>query len=244
MPPPLPDITQISGLRRRLRITQSKLAEESRVSQSLISKIESGKVMPTYDNAKMIIDTLERLQIESEEANITSKSKKGRDLPTLSRIRNCAGRIGIVDTTFSSIDTAEIAVKEIKRLAAKVKISRYTVPGIRDIPLACKILIEREKCGIVIATGMVSRKGAEKQVENQAVFGIILVELQTNKHILTAFFDDGEAKSKLRLYEIVLDRVRKHAQNALKLLAVPESLADYAGLGLRQGSKDAGRFRI
>ena len=105
-------------------------------------------------------------------------------------------------------------------------------------------MIEREKCGIVIATGMVSRKGSEKQVENQAVFGIVLVELQTNKHILTAFFDEGEAKNKVRLYEIVLDRVRKHAQNALKLLAVPESLADYAGLGLRQGSKDAGRFRI
>jgi len=239
---PLPDISQITSFRRRLGVTQKRIAIESGVSQSLISKIEAGRVVPTYDNAKLIIDALERIEIESEMRQ-DKTMKRGRSLPVLEAIRKCKGRIGVIDTTFSNIDTASIAIKEIKRLANQVTIRRYTVPGLRDIPLACKILIEREKCGIVLATGMVSRKGAEKQVENQAVQGIMMVQLQTGRHVITAFFDEHETRDKTKLYTIVVDRVRKHAQNSLKLLAVPESLTDYAGLGLRQGGKDVGQIR-
>ena len=241
---PLPDISQIASFRRRLGVTQKRIAIESGVSQSLISKIEAGRVVPTYDNAKLIIDALERIELESESVGMRQdQTKRGRSLPVLEAIRKCKGRIGVIDTTFSNIDTASIAIKEIKRLANQVTIRRYTVPGLRDIPLACKILIEREKCGIVLATGMVSRKGAEKQVENQAVQGIMLVQLQTGRHVITAFFDEHETRDKTKLYKIVVDRVRKHAQNSLKLLAVPESLTDYAGLGLRQGGKDVGQIR-
>ena len=239
---PLPDISQITSFRRRLGVTQKRIAIESGVSQSLISKIEAGRVVPTYDNAKLIIDALERIEIESEMRQ-DKTMKRGRSLPVLEAIRKCKGRIGVIDTTFSNIDTASIAIKEIKRLANQVTIRRYTVPGLRDIPLACKILIEREKCGIVLATGMVSRKGAEKQVENQAVQGIMMVQLQTGRHVITAFFDEHETRDKTKLYTIVVDRVRKHAQNSLKLLAVPESLTDYAGLGLRQGGRDVGQIR-
>jgi len=242
---PLPDISQIASFRRRLGVTQKRIAIESGVSQSLISKIEAGRVVPTYDNAKLIIDALERMEIESENVGMRQDktTKRGRSLPVLEAIRKSKGRIGVIDTTFSNIDTASIAINEIKRLANQVTIRRYTVPGLRDIPLACKILIEREKCGIVLATGMVSRKGAEKQVENQAVQGVILVQLHTGRHVITAFFDEHETRDKTKLYKIVVDRVRKHAQNALKLLALPESLTDYAGLGLRQGSRDVGQIR-
>lgn len=246
---PLPYISQIAGTRKRLGVRQEELARESKVSQSLISKIESRQVVPTYDNAKMIMDALERIELEKSRVNEgRGEAKKRRKLPLLDAIRNCNGRIGIVDTTFSVIDSASIATNEIHRLASKVKISKYTVPGVRDIPLACKILIERGKCDIVLATGMLSSKGIEKQIENQSVIGIILVELLTNKHIITAFFDENESGtrkkcSKSNLYEIVLDRVRKHAQNALRLLAAPEVLSDYAGLGLRQGKQDVGRLR-
>ena len=239
---PLPDISQIASFRRRLGVTQKRIAIESGVSQSLISKIEAGRVVPTYENAKLIIDALERIEMESEMRQ-DKTMKRGRSLPVLEAIRRCKGRIGVIDTTFSNIDTASIAIKEIKRLANQVTIRRYTVPGLRDIPLACKILIEREKCGIVLATGMVSRKGAEKQVENQAVQGIMMVQLETGRHVITAFFDEHETRDKTKLYTIVVDRVRKHAQNSLKLLAVPESLTDYAGLGLRQGSRDVGQIR-
>jgi len=242
---PLPDISQITSFRRRLGVTQKRIAIESGVSQSLISKIEAGRVVPTYDNAKLIIDALERIELESESVGMRQDktTKRGRSLPVLEAIRKSKGRIGVIDTTFSNIDTASIAIKEIKRLANQVTIKRYTVPGLRDIPLACKILIEREKCGIVLATGMVSKKGAEKQVENQAVQGVILVQLQTGRHVITAFFDEHETRDKTKLYKIVVDRVRKHAQNALKLLALPESLTDYAGLGLRQGARDVGQIR-
>src|SRR5208282_5193013 len=137
---PLPDISQIASFRRRLGVTQKRIAIESGVSQSLISKIEAGRVMPTYENAKLIIDALERIEMESESVGMRQdKTKRGRSLPVLEAIR-------------------------------------------------------KFKCRIVLATGMVSRKGAEKQVENQAVQGIILVQLQTGRHVITAFFDEHETR--------------------------------------------------
>jgi len=55
------ELSDIKVLRKRLDITQSKLASLSGVSQSLIAKIEAGKIDPTYTNAKKIFETLEEL---------------------------------------------------------------------------------------------------------------------------------------------------------------------------------------
>ncbi|MFH1400958.1 MAG: CBS domain-containing protein [Nanoarchaeota archaeon] len=51
-------LTDIKRLRKRLNMTQSTLASEAGVSQSLIAKIESGRVDPTYTNAQRIFETL------------------------------------------------------------------------------------------------------------------------------------------------------------------------------------------
>ena len=234
----LPELTQIKAMRRRLAVSQKGLAFITGASQSLISRVEAGAVVPAYDKAKTIFDALERLELESKES-----PKRGRAIPILEEIRRCKGRIGIVDTTFSRIDLASIATAEIRRLAPQVEVRRYTVPGIRETPLACKILIEKGRCGVVLNTAMVSRAGAEKRVEDQAVAGIVLVQLLTNTHIICAFFDENEAKDRKKLRDIVTDRTKKHVLNALRLLAVPGTLTDYAGLGLRQGSPDVGPLR-
>ncbi|MFQ5647816.1 MAG: helix-turn-helix transcriptional regulator, partial [Candidatus Aenigmatarchaeota archaeon] len=41
------EITEIRKIRKKLGLTQSQLAQEARVSQSLIAKIEAGKLDPT-----------------------------------------------------------------------------------------------------------------------------------------------------------------------------------------------------
>ena len=53
-------------------------------------------------------------------------------------------KIGIVDTTFARYDMAKSAINEIESNITNFKIIRYTVPGIKDIPVACKILFEEK----------------------------------------------------------------------------------------------------
>ena len=51
-------------------------------------------------------------------------------------------KIGIADTTFARVNMADFAINTIKK-NSKHKIERYTVPGIKDLPVACKILFEK-----------------------------------------------------------------------------------------------------
>lgn len=56
------DLKDIKRLRKMLGITQAELARLTGVSQSLIAKIEAGKVDPGYTKAKRIFEALESLQ--------------------------------------------------------------------------------------------------------------------------------------------------------------------------------------
>ncbi|MFC1704881.1 riboflavin synthase, partial [Nanoarchaeota archaeon] len=42
--------------------------------------------------------------------------------------------IGIADTTFAKVDMAKFAIKTIKDNQEGIKIVRYTVPGVKDLP--------------------------------------------------------------------------------------------------------------
>lgn len=57
----LPELSEIKFRRKQLNLTQIQLAELSGVSQSLIAKIESGGVVPSFENAKKLFDCLERV---------------------------------------------------------------------------------------------------------------------------------------------------------------------------------------
>ncbi|MEM4756334.1 MAG: CBS domain-containing protein [Candidatus Woesearchaeota archaeon] len=54
------DLKHIKQIRKEIGMTQKQLAQHSGVSQSLIAKIESGRLDPSYTNAKKIIDTLQQ----------------------------------------------------------------------------------------------------------------------------------------------------------------------------------------
>ena len=54
-----PEPSAIAPRRRRLGITQQKLAHEASISQSMLAKIESGKVQPGYAVARRIFEVLE-----------------------------------------------------------------------------------------------------------------------------------------------------------------------------------------
>ncbi|RLF37826.1 MAG: riboflavin synthase, partial [Thermoplasmata archaeon] len=72
-------------------------------------------------------------------------------------------KIGIADTTFARYDMAKDAIDELKSRRSDIKIIRYTVPGIKDLPVACKKLIEEKGCDIVMAFGMPGKMPIDKQ---------------------------------------------------------------------------------
>jgi len=152
-------------------------------------------------------------------------------------------KIGIADTTFARYNMAKSAIDELQSNATGFKILRYTVPGMKDLPVACKKLFEESNCDIVLALGMPGAQPIDKQCAHEASMGLIQTQLLCNKHIIEVFVHEDEAKNEKELAWLTNRRVRKHALNVLDLLFKPENLTKNAGNGLRQGFEDAGIIR-
>ncbi len=151
--------------------------------------------------------------------------------------------IGIADTTFARVDMGGAAIDELKTLGTGYKVVRYTVPGIKDLPVASKKLIEEEHCDIVIALGMPGPKDKDKNCAHEASTGIIAAQLMTNHHIMEVFVHEDEAPDAKTLDWLAKQRAREHARNAYNLLFRPDVLSKNAGRGLRQGYEDVGPIR-
>ncbi|MCL4365245.1 MAG: riboflavin synthase [Candidatus Marsarchaeota archaeon] len=151
-------------------------------------------------------------------------------------------KVGFADTTFSRFDYAPAVLGVLSKSRPHVKIERYTVPGIKDLPVACSILFKRG-CDIVIACGMVGKMPIDKQCSHEASMGMQAVQLMEGKHILEVFVHVDEAGSDRELSEICRNRASRHAQNALWLLFDQATLRKRAGTGRRQGKADEGPLR-
>jgi riboflavin synthase len=151
--------------------------------------------------------------------------------------------IGIADTTFARYDMGSSAIDELKKTGTGFKTIRYTVPGVKDLPVACKRLIEESGCDVVIALGMPGAATIDKTCAHEASLGIIQAQLMTNRHIIEVFVHEDEAEDEKTLALLAERRSREHARNAYNLLLRPETLARSAGKGLRQGFEDAGPIK-
>lgn len=162
-------------------------------------------------------------------------------------------RIGIVDTTFSRMDMGAIAIAEIRKHAPDADIERRTVPGIKDLPVECKRLLEScgtmrtaggeapgPGCDICMALGMVGGAPIDTQCGHEASLGMQQAMLMTGRHIVEVFVHENEAWSEAEFRSICEMRIRKHAQNVIVLAMRPDALIKFAGKGLRQGKDDEG----
>src|SRR3989338_6150821 len=55
------ELEEIKEIRKKFGLTQNELAKRAGVSQSLIAKIEAGRIDPTFSNAKKIFQALDDL---------------------------------------------------------------------------------------------------------------------------------------------------------------------------------------
>lgn len=149
-------------------------------------------------------------------------------------------RIGVADTMFARGDMAGVVESVLRASGKPVEIIRQTVPGIKDLPVACKKLFFDEGCEIVVATGMVGAQPVDKTCGHEASLGHQMVQTAAGRHIIEVFVHEDEANGDdEKLASIMRDRAGKHAQNALDLLFDAASLTKRAGTGQRQGGANA-----
>lgn len=151
-------------------------------------------------------------------------------------------KVGVADTTFARYDMGAAAIDELRKNAS-VKIERYTVPGIKDLPVASKKLIEEKGCDIVMALGMPGPKDIDKQCAHEASLGIIAAQLLTSTHIIEVFVYEDEVEDEKKLAWLADRRAREHAQNVIKMLFKPREMEREAGMGKREGFEDAGALK-
>jgi riboflavin synthase len=152
-------------------------------------------------------------------------------------------RIGVVDTMFARYDMGAEAIDELRSCPGhgqQFVVVHRTVPGFKDLGVACKKLIEQEGCRIVVALGMPGKAPIDQVCAHEASQGLMLAQLLTNTHVLEVFVHETEEEDPAALAKVCVDRARKHARNAYWMLYEPEQLTRRAGHGIRQGYDDAG----
>lgn len=146
----------------------------------------------------------------------------------------------VVDTTFSTVDMGAVAVQTLRGLGiAADRIHRVTVPGFKDLAVACKRLIE-QGCSVAVACGMPGPEPIDKQCAHEASLAIGQAQLMTSAHILEVFVHMDEAATDAELIAVCRNRVAEHAVNAYWLAEKPDELLARAGTGQRQGFADVG----
>jgi riboflavin synthase len=152
-------------------------------------------------------------------------------------------KVGVVDTTFARVDLGRHAVRALGGAGTGFRIVRRTVPGIKDLPVACRRLFAEEQVDLCLALGMPGRAEYDRTCAHEASLGLLFTSVLEAKPIVECFVFEGEARDDAELEELGRRRAEEHALNAYALLFRPNDLARRAGEGLRQGFPDAGPAR-
>ena len=152
-------------------------------------------------------------------------------------------RIGVVDTTFARVDMARYAVRALQDRGTGFKVVRRTVPGIKDLPVACRQLFVQDRVDLCLALGMPGRAEYDRTCAHEASLGLLFTGVLEAKPIVECFVFESEADGPRELESLARRRAEEHALNAFALLFRPDDLARHGGEGLRQGFPDVGPVR-
>ena len=151
-------------------------------------------------------------------------------------------KIGVVDTTFARVDMAGYAVRALQGRGTGFKVLRETVPGIKDLPVACRRMF-LDGADLCLALGMPGKAEYDKTCAHEASLGLMFTSVLEAKPVVECFVFEGEATGPKELAALAQRRAEEHALNAYAMLFRPRDLARHAGEGLRQGFPDAGPVR-
>jgi riboflavin synthase len=152
-------------------------------------------------------------------------------------------RIGVADTTFARVDMARYAIRTLQEQGTGFRVLKRTVPGIKDLPVACRQLFRDERADLCLALGMPGPAELDKASAEVASMGLMMAGVLEGRPIVECFVHEKEASSPVELETLARRRAEEHAINAYTLLFRPQELARRAGEGLRQGFRDAGPVR-
>ena len=152
-------------------------------------------------------------------------------------------RIGVADTTFARVDMAPSAIRALRGAGTGFRILRRTVPGIKDLPVACRQLFRVDGADLCLALGMPGPAELDRSSAEVASLGLMMTGVLEGKPIIECFVHEREADGARALAELARRRAEEHALNAYALLFRPRELARHAGAGLRQGFADVGPAR-
>ena len=152
-------------------------------------------------------------------------------------------RLGVVDTTFARVDMARAAIAKLGATGTGYRVVRKTVPGIKDLPVACRQLFRDASTDLCLVLGMPGRAEYDKVCAHEASQGLQMVAILEAKPILECFVFEDEARDEKELVMLARRRAEEHAENAYAMLFRPNQLRRFAGQGLRQGFADAGPAR-
>ncbi|HKS59963.1 MAG TPA: riboflavin synthase [Thermoplasmata archaeon] len=152
-------------------------------------------------------------------------------------------RIGVVDTTFARVDMARSAIAQLQASGTGFRVYRRTVPGIKDLPVACRQAFREDGVDLCLALGMPGKAAYDQVCAHEASQGLQWVGILEAKPIVECFVFETEATDDRTLDTLARRRAAEHAVNAYTMLFHPERLTRAAGSGLRQGFADAGPAR-
>ncbi|MEM0329021.1 MAG: CBS domain-containing protein [Nitrososphaerota archaeon] len=133
------DLESLAKLRKRLGLSQRELARMSGVSQSLISKIERGRINPSYEAVRRILQALEMARAERG-AKLLAKDICTRDVicveasDPLSKAINLMRRHGIsqLPVLRNGILIGSISESSIMRKLERIRSTEVPVGEIMD----------------------------------------------------------------------------------------------------------------
>ena len=103
-------------------------------------------------------------------------------------------KIGVADTTFARVDMADAAVQALKGQGTGFRVVRRTVPGIKDLPVACRQMFQEDHVDLCLALGMPGKAEYDKTCAHEASLGLLFTSVLEAKPIVECFVFEGEAE--------------------------------------------------